>query len=309
MTDKEQLFSVIPSSFKGLRLDSALAQMFPDFSRARLQKWIRSGDVSVDGKTLRPKDIVVGGEQVSLQIELHDEVYIQPEAIELDIIHEDEFILVVNKPAGLVVHPGAGNSSGTLANALLYHDPNIRAIPRVGIVHRLDKDTSGLLVIAKQLKSHADLVEQLQQRTVSRKYIALVHGKIIAGGTVDAAIGRHPVDRKRMAVIPSGKPAITHYRIRQRYNVCTLLDVQLETGRTHQIRVHMGHLQYPIVGDATYGKKIKETHDLNSSELAKFNRQALHAASLAIKHPDDQREREWSAPLPEDFQRLLSSLE
>jgi len=309
MTDKEQLYSVIPISFKGLRLDNALVQLFPDYSRARLQKWIRSGDILVDGKTLRPKNIVSGGEEIKLQATLSEEVSIEPQAIDLDIVYEDHSILVVNKPAGLVVHPGAGNSSGTMVNALLHHDPSLRSVPRVGIVHRLDKGTSGLLVVAKQLQSHINLVEQLQQREVSRKYIALAHGEIIAGGTVNTAIGRHPVDRKRMAVISSGKPAITHYRVRQRYKACTLLDVQLETGRTHQIRVHMAHLHNPLVGDAVYGGKIKTTNDLNRSKLAQFPRQALLAASLAFKHPDDQRVCEWSVPIPEDFQQLLNVLE
>ncbi len=309
MSDKEQLFSVIPSNFRGSRLDSALAQLFPDFSRARLQKWIRSGDISVDGKILRPKDIVSGGEKVKLQVELLDEVHLEPQEIELDIVYEDDSILVINKSAGLVVHPGAGNPSGTLANSLLYYEPSLQAIPRAGIVHRLDKDTSGLMVIAKNLQSHNNLVEQLQQRTVSRKYIALVQGEIVAGGTVDAAIGRHPVDRKRMAVTSSGKPATTHYRIRQRFSGCTLLDIQLETGRTHQIRVHMAHLKFPLVGDPIYGRKIKTIKNSNAAKLSGFPRQALHAANLALNHPDDERRCEWSVPLPDDFQQLLSSIE
>ncbi len=309
MTEKQQLCSVIPDSFKGLRLDNALVQLFPDYSRARLQKWIRSGDVSVNGKIMRPKDTVLGGEQVILQVELVDEVYLEPEAIDIDIVYEDEFILVINKPANLVVHPGAGNISGTLANALLYYDPSLRSIPRVGIVHRLDKDTTGLMVVAKQLKSHASLVKQLQQRTVSRKYIALVHGEVIAGDSVNAAIGRHPVDRKRMAVTSSGKTAITYYRIRQRYNLCTLLDVQLETGRTHQIRVHMAHIKQPIVGDPVYGRKVKQTNDVNQIALAKFSRQALHAANLSLTHPSSNTTCEWSVSIPDDFQSLLDSLQ
>ena len=309
MNDKEQLSSVIPDSFKGLRLDNALAQLFPDYSRARLQKWIRNGDVFVDGKILRPKDTVTGGESIKLQVQLIDEVSIEPEEIDLDIVYEDQTIIVINKPANFVVHPGAGNTSGTLANALVHHDANLRSIPRVGIVHRLDKNTSGLLVVAKQLKSHASLVEQLQQRTVSRKYIALVHGEVIAGGTIDVAIGRHPVDRKRMAVVASGKPAVTHYRINKRYPLCTLLDVHLDTGRTHQIRVHLAHIRYPIVGDPVYGKKIKTTNNTVQLNLAKFPRQALHADGLAIMHPDSNQPCEWNVPLPNDFQRLLNSIE
>ncbi len=309
MADKNLLFNVIPISFKGLRLDIALARLFPDYSRARLQKWIRSGEVSVDGRKLRPKDTVWGGEHVQLRVELGTEIELEPQAIDLDVVYEDGSILVVNKPAGLVMHPGAGNSSGTLANALLHYDPGLSTIPRAGIVHRLDKDTSGLIVVAKQLQSHANLVEQLQRRAVSRKYLALVHGEVIAGETVDAAIGRHPVNRKRMAVTATGKPAITHYRVRQRFRACTLLDVKIETGRTHQIRVHLSHRKFPIVGDAVYGKKIKATGDANTSKLATYTRQALHAASLALEHPCDQKVCKWSVSLPDDFQQLLGSLE
>lgn len=308
MSDNEQLSAVIPASFGGLRLDYTLSHIFPDYSRTRLQKWIRNGNVLVNGKVLRSRDIVSGGEQVQLEIELADESQLVPEEIDLDIIYEDQSILVINKPAGFVVHPGAGNPSGTLANALLYHDPGLSAIPRAGIVHRLDKDTSGLLVVAKQLQSHSKLVEQLQQRVVHRKYIALVYGSVIAGGTVDAPIGRHPVDRKKMAVISSGKTAITHYRVRQCYGSCTLLDVQLETGRTHQIRVHMAHLKFPVVGDPVYGKRARSTKDSGTDTLAGFPRQALHASRLEIMHPDGARKCEWFAPLPQDFQQLLDSL-
>ena len=309
MTNKQQLTGVIPVSCKGLRLDNALVQIFPDFSRARLQKWIRNGDVLVDGKLFRPKDAVAGGEKVALQVELIDEVFLEAENIELDIVYEDSSILVINKPANLVVHPGAGNLSGTLANALLHFDPNLRSVPRVGIVHRLDKDTSGLMVVARQLKSHANLVEQLQQHSIKRKYIALVYGEVIAGGSVDAAIGRHPVDRKRMAVISTGKPAITHYRIRQRFKSFTLLDVQLETGRTHQIRVHMDYINYPIVGDPVYRKKIKSTKKENRINSVSFTRQALHAASLELMHPDNNKTCKWEVPLPDDFQKLLTTME
>ena len=308
MNDNHQLSVIIPASFRGLRLDSALSHMFPNYSRNRLQKWIRSGDVLVDGRALRPRDIVSGGEQVRMEVVLADESQLVPEEIDLDIIYEDEFILIINKPAGFVVHPGAGNPSGTLANALLHHAPGLSAIPRAGIVHRLDKDTSGLLVVAKQLKSHASLVEQLQQRTVQRKYIALVYGNVIAGGTVNAPLGRHPVDRKRMAVISSGKTAVTHYRIRRNYRSCTLLDVQLETGRTHQIRVHMAHMKFPVVGDPVYGKRVRATGHSSLSILARFPRQALHASCLEIMHPDEAKKCEWTVPLPQDFQQLLDSL-
>ena len=309
MTEKQQLFDVIPEAFKGLRLDSALVQLFPDYSRARLQKWIRNGDVSVDGKKLRPRDIVMGGEQVKLQVELMDEVYLEPQAIDLDIVYEDDFILIINKAAGLVVHPGAGNFSGTMANGLLHHAPEIRAIPRVGIVHRLDKDTTGLLVVAKDLKSHTHLAEQLQQRTVSRKYIALVHGEIISGDTIDAPIGRHPVDRKRMAVKSTGKPAVTHFRIQKKYKNYTLLKVHLETGRTHQIRVHMSYLRFPIVGDTIYGKKMNPGNNATLKTIANFPRQALHAESLSFVHPQTKEQVSYTASLPKDIQELLDVLE
>ena len=300
---------IIPASFRGLRLDNALSNMFPEYSRTRLQKWIRNGSVTVDGKSFRTRDIVFGGELVRLRIEMTDECQLKAEAIELDVIFEDRTILVVNKPAGLVVHPGAGNPSGTLANALLYHDPELAAIPRAGIVHRLDKDTSGLLVVAKHLQSHSSLVEQLQQRIMRRNYVALVYGKVVSGGTVSEPIGRHPVDRKKMAVIASGKKAVTHFRVRKRYGLCTLLDVQLETGRTHQIRVHMAHSKYPVVGDQVYGKRLKPTERAGHELITSFPRQALHASYLEILHPDKAKKYQWSAPLPSDFRQLLDSLD
>jgi 23S rRNA pseudouridine1911/1915/1917 synthase len=310
MSNKESLTGVIPEEYSGLRLDSALAKLFPDYSRARLQKWIKNGDATVNGKLMRPKDLVASGDKIQLDVLLGDEVSLEPEAIALDIMFEDDVLLVINKPAGLIVHPGAGNPSGTLANALLYHVPEIRAVPRVGIVHRLDKDTTGLLVVAKDLKSHAHLVEQLQQRTVARKYIALVRGEIISGGTVNEPIGRHSVDRKRMAVKPAtGRYAITHYRIRKKFKGFTLLDVKLETGRTHQIRVHMAHLKFPIIGDLVYGRKMNPGKNLTLAMLANFPRQALHAAELSFVHPKTHSEVTFSAPLPKDFQELIEVLE
>jgi len=302
----EIITCVIPEEFSGLRLDHALAKLFPDYSRARIQKWIKSGNVLVSGKNMRPRDMVAGGEQVSLKVELQDEVKLEPEDIPLDIIFEDKDLLVVNKPVGLIVHPGAGNSSGTMANALLHHFPEISYVPRAGIVHRLDKDTTGLLVVAKDLKTHTHLVEQLQQRTVSRKYIALVYGELISGGTIDEPIGRHSVDRKKMAVKPSmGRPAITHYRIRKKYKGFTLLDVKLETGRTHQIRVHMSHIKFPIIGDLVYGRKMNAGKNSTLQLLTNFPRQALHAAELSFMHPKKQS----SAPVPADFQALIDVLE
>lgn len=308
--DKHQVVEKIPDTYKGSRLDAVLAKMFPEYSRARLQKWIQSGDIKVNGNSMRPRDLVEGGEEILLKVVVQDEVEIQSEDIPLDIVFEDDFILVVNKATGLVVHPGAGNPNGTMANALLHHLPKIRAVPRVGIVHRLDKDTTGLLVVAKDIKSHTDIVEQLQQRAVSRKYIALVHGEMIAGGTIDDSIGRHSVDRKRMAVKPTnGRVAITHYRIRKKYKGFTLLDVSLETGRTHQIRVHLSHRKFPIVGDTVYGRKMNPGKNLALTAAVNFPRQALHAAELSFLHPETKAEVSYSAPLPSDFQELLDVLE
>ncbi|MGH1538555.1 MAG: 23S rRNA pseudouridine(1911/1915/1917) synthase RluD [Gammaproteobacteria bacterium] len=310
MSSKELLTGVIPDEWRGLRLDNALVKLFPGYSRARLQKWIKSGDAMVDGQVKRSKDIVVGGETVLLNVQTIDEVFLEPEAIKLDIVFEDDYLIIINKPAGLIVHPGAGNPTGTMANALLHYIPDIRSVPRVGIVHRLDKDTTGLLVVAKDLKTHKHLVEQLQRRTVSRKYIALVYGEMISGGTVDEPIGRHSVDRKRMAVKPSmGRPAITHYRVRKKYKGFTLLDVKLETGRTHQIRVHMSHIKFPIIGDNVYGRKMNAGKNNTLQLLSKFPRQALHAAELSFVHPKKQSDITFSAPMPADFQELIDVLE
>lgn len=308
MGDDHQLSAVIPASFAGLRLDAALSRLFPEYSRTRLQECIRSREVLVDGQALRPRDIVSGGERVEGRVRVVEESPLLPEEMELEIVYEDRSLLVVNKPAGLVVHPGAGNPAGTLANALLHHDPGLSAIPRAGIVHRLDKDTSGLLLVARRLQSHRALVEQLQQRRVGRRYAVLVHGRVIAGGTVDAPVGRHPVDRKKMAVRSSGKSAITHYRVRQRMGPCTLLEARLETGRTHQIRVHMAHLRFPVVGDPVYGKKIRGGGDCAIQTLAAFPRQALHASYLELTHPEAAKRCGWSAPLPQDFLQLLDTL-
>lgn len=308
MGDDHRLSAVIPASLAGLRLDAALSRLFPEYSRTRLQACIRSREVLVDGRVPRPRDIVSGGERVEGRVQVVEEGPLLPEAMDIEIVYEDRSLLVVNKPAGLVVHPGAGNPAGTLANALLHHDPGLSALPRAGIVHRLDKDTSGLLLIARRLQSHRALVGQLQQRRVNRSYDVLVHGRVIAGGTVDAPVGRHPVDRKKMAVRPGGKPAITHYRVRQRLGPCTLLEARLETGRTHQIRVHMAHLGLPVVGDPVYGKKAGAGGDGATRALAGFPRQALHASRLELTHPEAAERCGWSAPLPQDFRQLLDTL-
>ena len=308
MGDDHHLSAVIPASFAGLRLDAALSRIFPEYSRTRLQECIRSREVLVDGRASRPRDIVCGGERVEGRVPVVEESPLLPEEMDLEIVHEDRSLLVVNKPAGLVVHPGAGNPAGTLANALLHHDPGLSALPRAGIVHRLDKDTSGLLLVARRLQSHRALVEQLQQRRVSRRYAVLVHGRVIAGGTVDAPVGRHPADRKKMAVRAGGKPALTHYRVRQPLGPCTLLEARLETGRTHQIRVHMAHLGFPVVGDPVYGKKTRAGGDRAARAVAGFPRQALHASHLELTHPQAAKKCGWSAPLPQDFRQLLDTL-
>ncbi|MCW8958798.1 MAG: 23S rRNA pseudouridine(1911/1915/1917) synthase RluD, partial [Gammaproteobacteria bacterium] len=244
---ERHLQAEVPETQAGRRLDQVLAELFPDYSRSRLQQWVKEGDVTVDGNTMRPRDKLLGGEQIALTVRLEPDTTFEPEPIELDIVYEDEAILIINKPAGLVVHPAAGNWQGTLLNALLHHHPGIATVPRAGIVHRLDKSTTGLLVVAKTIEAQTALVEQLQARSFTREYDAVVNGVLTGGGTVTAPIGRHPVDRKRMAVVRNGKPAVTHYRLAERFRAHTHIKVQLETGRTHQIRVHMAHQRYPLV--------------------------------------------------------------
>lgn len=296
----------------GRRVDQALAELFPDFSRSRLQKWIKDGFVMVNGQTRRPKDQVIGGELIELLVVVEDETKWNPEPIALNIVYEDDQIIVINKPAGLVVHPGAGNSHGTLCNGLLHYCPEIGSVPRAGIVHRLDKDTSGLLVVAKTLAAHTNLVEQLQSRQVKREYLALCNNVMTAGGTVDAPIGRHPTNRLRMAVRDNGKPAISHYRVEQRYRAHTLIRVNLETGRTHQIRVHMAYIGYPLVGDVVYGGRLKippGCQEAFVNALRSFKRQALHATKLGLQHPASKEWMQWQADIPEDMQLLINFAE
>lgn len=306
-----ELRSTIPPEAAGDRLDAVMARLFPEYSRSRLQQWIQAGEVSVAGRIPRTRDKVAGGEDVVVSVQLELPSNDQAEDLPLRIVHEDEALIVVDKPAGLVVHPAAGHARGTLVNALLHHDPQLAHLPRAGIVHRLDKDTSGLLVVARSLESHTDLVRQLQARTVSREYLALVRGELVAGGTVDAPIGRHPVDRKRMAVVGGGREAITHYRVEERFFGLSLLRVMLETGRTHQIRVHMAHLHHPIVGDPVYGGRLRLPAGLSPEAieaLRSFQRQALHAARLCLDHPSTGERLCWSAPLPADYAGLLEQL-
>ena len=303
--------AVVPDELAGQRLDQALAALFPDYSRSRLQGWIRAGQVSVDGRALRPRDKVDGGEEIVLSAELEDETRAEPEPIRLTVLHEDEEILVLDKPAGLVVHPGAGNAAGTLVNALLHHRPDLRVLPRAGLVHRLDKDTSGVMVVACTPGAHAALVRQLEERSVKREYEAVCVGVMTGGGTVDAPIGRHPVDRVRMAIREGGREAVTHYRVAARFRGHTHVLCRLETGRTHQIRVHLASIRHPIVGDPVYGGRLalpKGASPALIEALRGFRRQALHAARLELVHPGSGEAVHFEAPLAADLQALLAAL-
>ncbi|NIR61307.1 MAG: 23S rRNA pseudouridine(1911/1915/1917) synthase RluD, partial [Gammaproteobacteria bacterium] len=299
----EVLSARIPEALAGARLDQALARLFPQYSRSQLTRWVREGRVRLEARPAAPSDRVRGGERVEVAPRLEPVGRCAPQALALDVVYEDAALLVVNKPPGLVVHPAAGHHEGTLQNALLHHDPELERLPRAGIVHRLDKDTSGLLVVARTPAARAALVEALQARAVEREYLALVHGAVIAGGTIEGPIGRHPVDRKRMAVTPKGRPAVTHYRVAERFRDHTLLRVRLETGRTHQIRVHMAQMRHPILGDPLYGGRPRPPKGAGEGlrrALREFRRQALHAARLVLAHPVSGERMSWEAPLPED---------
>jgi len=303
----------VPLSAAGRRFDQALAEMFPDYSRSRLAGWIKAGAVTLDGAVAPPRQLLRGGEQVRVEAELANEVESAPEAIDLTIVHEDDHVLVLDKPAGLVVHPGAGNPAGTLLNALLHHDPRLAELPRAGIVHRLDKDTSGLMVVARSLAAHTALVDMLSRHDVERQYEAVVFGTLVAGGTVDAPIGRHMGDRLRQAVRDEedGKHAVTHYRLRERFRAHSLIQCNLETGRTHQIRVHMAHIHHPLVGDPLYGGSLRlpkgATPELVAA-LRGFRRQALHAERLAFEHPVTGEALSFEAKRPADQQGLVEAL-
>lgn len=302
----------IPVDLAGQRLDQALAALLPDHSRSRLKAWIESSEVLVDGSPRRPRDKVVGGENVAITATLAEETRAVPQDIPLVVVHEDRHVLVVDKPAGLVVHPGAGNPDHTLQNALLARDPKLALLPRAGIVHRLDKDTSGLLVVARTLAAHTALVRMLEERDIHREYEAVCRGVMTAGGTVDAPIARHPTDRVRMAVRQGGRESVTHYRVIRRFRAHTHVRVQLETGRTHQIRVHLAHAGFPIVGDRVYGGRLafpKGASDALREALRNFPRQALHAARLEFTHPVSGKAVSCVAPLPADMQELLRVLE
>jgi len=313
MHETIELSAEVPDNLHGARFDQIAAGLFTDYSRSRLQQWIRDGVLQVNGAACRPKDRLMAGDQLALKVdvELTPDNGWQAEPLALDIIHEDESLLVINKAAGTVVHPAAGNYSGTLLNGLLHHCPELQHLPRAGIVHRLDKDTTGLMVVAKTLRSHHRLVRQLQKREVHRQYQAIVLGVMTAGGTVDEPLGRHPVLRKKRAVISDGKEAITHYRVLQRFDAHTHLICRLETGRTHQIRVHMSHIRHPLVGDPLYGGRLHLPSGCSpalADSLRGFRRQALHAAELGLIHPDSDQEVVWQAPLPSDMAKLLDAL-
>jgi 23S rRNA pseudouridine1911/1915/1917 synthase len=307
-----KLTETVPYGLAGLRLDQGIAELFSDYSRSKLQTWIKSGKVEVDGVILlSPKVKLDGGEEITLDAEAEIVVESTPEPIPLDIVFEDDSLLIVNKPAGLVVHPAIGNWHGTLLNALLNHDSNLETLPRAGIVHRIDKETSGLLMVAKTLQAHNSLTQQLQEHDITREYLAVTRGRMTAGGTVDEPIGRHPTERKRYTVRESGKPAVTHYRVVQRFAHHTLVQLMLETGRTHQIRVHMAHIRYPLLGDPVYGGRFQMPPNCGAElekELRGFKRQALHAAKLGLQHPVTDEYCEWEQPLPDDMIRLVSAL-
>ncbi len=310
---------LIPEELAGQRLDLAVTQLFPEYSRARLQRWIKSGQLLVDGKQWRGRDFVTGGENVQLQIDPASEpetpTRFEPEAIDLDVVFEDEHILVINKPAGLVVHPAAGNWSGTMLNGLLHYAPELEDIPRAGIVHRLDKDTTGLMVVSRSHLAHKSLTDQLAERSMGRQYRAIVLGVMTAGGTIDEPIGRHPIDRKRQAVCrpesTRGRHAVTHYRVVERFRLHTDVQVNLETGRTHQIRVHLSHHKYPLVGDQAYGGRGRIPAGFPAEQrdwIAKFPRQALHAEQLTLQHPISGETLSWKTPLPNDIVQLIEVL-
>ena len=312
MAQRVQLTATVSENQLGQRLDQALAELFPDYSRSRIKEWILDQRVMVNGKIWdKPKEKVLGGEAVAINAEIEEEIRFEPQDIPLDIVYEDDDIIVVNKPVGMVVHPGAGNSSGTLVNALLHHYPKSAELTRAGLVHRIDKDTSGLLVVAKNLEAQFSLSKQLAKKTVYRVYDLIVYGNVIAGGTVDEPIKRHPVDRVKMAVLPGGKDAVTHYNVKERFQHFTRIQARLETGRTHQIRVHFSYIGFGLVGDPVYMPRVRVpagATELLDETLRGFRRQALHAAELGLKHPRTGEEMLFKAPWPADLATLVDVL-
>ncbi|KFD20534.1 MULTISPECIES: 23S rRNA pseudouridine(1911/1915/1917) synthase RluD [Tatumella] len=312
MAQQVQLTATVSEAQLGQRLDQSLAELFPDYSRSRIKEWILQGRVTLNGiPTTVPKEKVLGGERITIDAEIEEELRWEPQDIALDIVYEDDDILVINKPRGFVVHPGAGNPDGTVLNALLHYYPAIADVPRAGIVHRLDKDTTGLMVVAKTVPAQTHLVDSLQRREITREYEAVAIGTMTAGGFVDEPISRHPTKRTHMSVHPMGKPAVTHYRIMEHFRAHTRLRLRLETGRTHQIRVHMSHLSHPLVGDQLYGGRPRPPKNASEefiSVLRGFDRQALHATMLRLYHPITGIEMEWHAALPQDMVELIDAL-
>lgn len=312
MTEIIQHKDTVPESCLGKRLDQTIAEMFPEYSRSRLKDWILAGNVSVNGEVItKAREKMYGGESIDINAEIEPEVRFAPQEIELNIVYEDDDILVINKPAGFVVHPGAGNPDGTVLNALLHHCPQLELVPRAGIVHRLDKDTTGLMVVAKTIAAQTNLVEALQLREITREYEAIANGIMTAGGVVDEPIGRHATKRTHMAVTMSGRPSVTHYRVMEKFRLHTRLRLRLETGRTHQIRVHMAHITHPLVGDPVYGGRPRPPKNATPElleYLRAFKRQALHAAMLSLYHPITGEEMTWHADIPEDMVKLTQLL-
>jgi len=312
MSEIIQHEEIVPQTCLGKRLDQALAQMFPDYSRSRIKDWIIAGQVAINGDVItKAREKMFGGESVSINATVEADVRFEAQDLPLNIVYEDDDILVINKPAGFVVHPGAGNPDGTVLNALLHYCPSLDVVPRAGIVHRLDKDTTGLMVVAKTIAAQTNLVDSLQRREITREYEAVANGIMTAGGLVDEPIGRHPTKRTHMAVTISGRPSVTHYRVLEKYRLHTRIRLRLETGRTHQIRVHMSHITHPLVGDPVYGGRPRPPKNSTPELLAflrSFKRQALHAAMLSLYHPITGELMTWHADLPDDFVELVDCL-
>jgi len=312
MSEKIELEARVPSEYTGKRFDQVVALLFSEYSRSRLTQWIKEGAILVDGKVLKPREKLYGGEKIVVDAMIEDMEVHEAEDIPLDIVYEDDDILVVNKPAGLVVHPAVGNRTGTLLNGLLHYYPAIAQVPRAGIVHRLDMDTTGLMVVAKTLQAQTDLVGQLQDRSMGREYEAITYGVMTGGGCVEEPMGRHATNRLKMAVVSIGKEAVTHYRLLEKFRAHSHIRLKLETGRTHQIRVHMSHINYPLVGDQTYGGRARLPKGIDQDTvdvLRSFKRQALHAKKIELWHPATGEQMSWEIPLPDDFVTLLKALQ
>jgi len=302
---------IIPNRLIGSRLDAAISEMLPELSRNKITSWIKSGEILIDSNPFKPKEKVLGGEIIEINVSSEENTNWIAQDIKLDIVFEDDEILILNKPSGLVTHPGAGNTHGTLANGILFARPELNQLDRAGIVHRLDKDTSGLMVVAKTEPAKLSLIKQLESHSVSREYSAIVYGSMVTGGMVDEPIGRDSVNRQKQAVTKGGKPAITHFRVIEKFKNFTLIKAILETGRTHQIRVHMSHIGHPLLGDFTYGGKVKFPKGAKEElkvAIKEFSRQALHAKKLSITHPGDNKELSWKSKLPEDLDTMINIL-